>query len=418
MKDLPIKSGWKQQFIFIWIGQFISLITSSAVNFAVIIWLSLETGSASVLATAAIAALLPQAVLGPFAGVFIDRWDRKKTIIWADLFIAISTVLLIAYFHLFEISLLPIYVLLALRSVGSAFHMPAMQAAVPLIAPQDQLLRIAGINQMIQSVSSIGGPALGALAIGLLSIDNVLWLDVAGAIIAVATLLFVHIPKQKVAEAVSTGVTQVFLEIKAGAQAVLQNKGLTWIFFYSIVATFFIMPVAILFPLFTLEHFKGGKWEMSIIEVVWGIGMLIGGSILGIFKPGLKKVIIINAMHILLGLTFAISGLLDPNYFVLFCVLTTLGGVSMSIFSASFNTTLQETVNPSLLGRVFSMYFSIAILPSLLGLTSAGLLADHIGIDNTFIISGCLVIFIGIASFFTKSLMKLGNTAKIEPVDI
>nr|WP_228379053.1 hypothetical protein [Chryseobacterium piperi] len=71
-------SQWRRKFAFLWTGQFFSLISSSAVAFAIIIWLSLETGSAEVLAYAAIASLLPQALIGPFAGVYVDRWDRKQ----------------------------------------------------------------------------------------------------------------------------------------------------------------------------------------------------------------------------------------------------------------------------------------------------------------------------------------------------
>src|SRR5690606_9326089 len=172
---------WKRTFAIIWSGQFISLLTSSAVNFAIIIWLSLETGSAEVLAFAAIAAFLPQTIIGPFAGVFIDRWDRKRTMIAADGFIAVCTLMLSVLFYLGYSELIFVYILLALRSVGSAFHMPAMQASVPLLAPESELLRIGGINQVIQSVSSIGGPALGAFAIGLMHIGYVLLMHMSVA---------------------------------------------------------------------------------------------------------------------------------------------------------------------------------------------------------------------------------------------
>src|SRR5690606_33639585 len=143
-----MKDSWKKKFLFIWVGQFISLISSSAVNFAIIIWLSIEHGSAEVLAYGAIAGMLPAAVIGPFAGVYIDRWDRKMTMILADAFVALCTLVMSISFYLGYESLILIYVMLALRSVGSAFHMPAMQASVPMIAPESELLRIAGINQM------------------------------------------------------------------------------------------------------------------------------------------------------------------------------------------------------------------------------------------------------------------------------
>ena len=172
--------NWKRVFAIIWTGQFLSILTSSIVNFAIVLWLSLETGSAEVLAFATMAALLPQSVLGLFTGIFIDRWKRKRVMIMADSFIAFCTLILavLFYFDLAKIS--HIYVLLALRSVGSAFHMPAMQASVPLLAPKSELMRIAGINQVIQSVCNIAGPALAGLFITMMKMTNILLLDVAG----------------------------------------------------------------------------------------------------------------------------------------------------------------------------------------------------------------------------------------------
>jgi len=410
---------WKRTFAIIWSGQFISLLSSSAVNFAIIIWLSLETGSAEVLAFAAIAGFLPQALIGPFAGVYIDRWDRKRTMILADGFIAACTGIMSMLFYLGYSELLFIYILLALRSVGSAFHMPAMQASVPLLAPESELLRIGGINQVIQSVSSIAGPALGALAIGLMDIGYVLLLDIGGALFAIASLLFVHIPNPEKAEtAQRAGIKQVMRDLRLGISAVTSNKGISWLFGFSVLATFCIMPVAVLFPLLTLQHFGGGKFEMSLIEVVWGVGMLVGGGLLGIFKPSLNKITIINGMHILLGVSLAASGLLPASGFILFVALTVLGGIAASIYNASFTTVLQEKIDASMLGRVFSMYFSIALLPSMLGLLGTGFIADNIGITLTFVILGSVIGIIGIVSFFVPVLMKLGIKEGKPPVPV
>lgn len=400
---------WKRTFAIIWSGQFISLLSSSAVNFAIIIWLSLETGSAEVLAFAAIAAFLPQTIIGPFAGVYIDRWDRKRTMILADGFIATCTGVMSILFYLGYSDLMFIYILLALRSVGSAFHMPAMQASVPLLAPESELLRISGINQVIQSVSNIAGPALGALAIGLMDIGYVLLLDIGGAIFAIASLLLVHIPNPEKGETEQgAGIRQVLRDLQLGISAVTSNRGISWLFGFSVLATFCIMPMAVLFPLLTLEHFGGGKFEMSVIEVVWGIGMLVGGGLLGVFKPTMNKIIIINGMHILMGTSLAASGLLPPSGFVPFVALTVLGGIAGSVYNASFMTVLQEKINPAMLGRVFSMYFSIALLPSMIGLLSTGFLADTIGIAVTFVILGSIISLIGIVSFFVPTLMRLG----------
>lgn len=404
-----MQGNWKRKFIVLWIGQFFSLISSSAVNFAIIIWLSLETGSAEVLAYAAIAGLLPQAIIGPFAGVYIDRWDRKKTMIFADSFVAVCTLVMSVSFYMGNESLLLIYVILGLRSVGSAFHMPAMQAAIPMLAPRSELLRIAGINQIIQSISSIAGPALGALAIGLLSIGNVLLLDIAGALLAITSLLFIHIPNPKVLEKPKAGLRQVINDMKISFKEILANKGLSFLFLYSVIGMFCIMPVAVLFPLLTIDHFQGGKFEMSIIEIIWGVGMLVGGGLLGIWKPKIRKVIIINLMNIIVGITFTWSGLLAPENFVFFVVLTAIGGMAASLYNASFTTIIQEEIRHDMLGRVFSLYYSFSVIPSVIGLLCTGFIADYIGIIQTFIFLGIMVSLVGVVAFFTPSLMRLGR---------
>lgn len=409
------KKHWFKTYIYIWVGQFVSLISSSAVNFAIIIWLSLEFKSAEVLAYAAIAALLPQAMIGPFAGVYIDRWDRKKVMIFADAFIATCTLLMTFTLRDGNIQLDLMYLLMVCRSLGSAFHQPAMQAIAPLIVPEDELLRVSGINQILQSVSSIAGPALGALAIANLPINQVLYLDVIGAAFAIISLLFISIPYIKSDSKAS--IQQVWRDLKLGFLAIHENKGLNRMFLYSIIATMGIMPVAIMFPLMTIEHFGGDKFEMSVIEIIWGIGMLIGGSLLSIFKVTYRKVLMLNCMHILLGLTFVLSGILPAKMFIIFVALTGFGGAAMSIFSAVFMTIIQEQIAPNMLGRVFSLYFSFAIIPSLIGLLFAGNIADSIGVANAFIIAGGLCILLGIVSFMTPSLMRLGEKSKTEQVN-
>jgi len=399
--------NWKRAFAILWTGQFISIITSSLVNFAIMLWLSIEYDSAVVLANSAIAGFLPQAILGLFSGVYVDRWNRKLTMMLADGFIASCTLAISLLFYFGEPQLTMIYLLLALRSAGSAFHMPAMQASIPLLAPEDQLLRISGINQTIQSVSTIGGPALGALAITYLDIEQVLLFDVFGAIVAVSSLLFIHIPDP---EKSSGGTESVFLQIKEGIKAVVSKSGMGMLFLFSILVTLFIMPIAILFPLMTLRHFEGGKFEVSVIEVIWGVGMLIGGSVLGISNTKMNKVAIINITYMGLGLAMLGSGLLLPSQFILFVVLTGIGGMASSIYYASFNTIIQEKIEPEVLGRVFAMFGSISLFPSLIGLLGIGIFADYLGITQTFVLLGGAIALLGVISFFIPKMMAIDRS--------
>lgn len=402
--------NWKRVFAIIWTGQFLSILTSSIVNFAIVLWLSLETGSAEVLAFATMAALLPQSVLGLFTGIFIDRWKRKRVMIMADSFIAFCTLILavLFYFDLAKIS--HIYVLLALRSVGSAFHMPAMQASVPLLAPKSELMRIAGINQVIQSVCNIAGPALAVLFITMMKMTNILLLDVAGAAFACLSLCFVFIPDPSHEERNSE--LHLWREAKEAIMEVRNQYGLSWLFLLSILATFVIMPVSVLFPLMTLNHFAGNAFQVSLVEVSWGGGALLAGALLGLKKYRWNEILLINGMYIALGLTFLFSGLLPVSGFIWFAVLTALGGVCGSLYFATFTTVIQSRIDPGVMGRVFSFYMSFSMLPSMIGLLSTGFLADSIGLGNTFIISGGFLCLIGIISFFIPSLISLKESFK------
>ncbi|KAA6332356.1 MFS transporter DHA3 family macrolide efflux protein [termite gut metagenome] len=406
MREIPEMNNWKKVFAIIWTGQLFSILSSNVVGFAVILWLSVETKSAEVLAMGTLALLLPQSLLGLISGVFVDRWSRKLTMIFSDLFIAVCTLMIAAIFFWGTVEIRYIYLLLVLRSAGSAFHTPAMQASVPLLAPAEQLTRIAGINQMIFSICNIAGPLLGAFLIGFLDISYILLIDVAGALIACCSLLLVSIPNPERKEKTKLNIWNDLCEAVNGVRAI---RGLVCLFSVSVLATFVIMPASVLFPLMTLIHFSGSTIQMGIIEVVWGSGMLLGGGIIGIWSWKRNQVLLINAMYLLLGFSFLFSGLLPSEGYVLFAVFSFLGGIAGSIYYASFVAIIQRRVAPELLGRVFSAYSSVSLLPSMIGLLATGFIADTIGIDTTFIISGLVICLLGVTSYFLPPMLSLGK---------
>ena len=396
--------SWKKTFAVIWSGQLASILSSEVVAYSIIFWMSLETGSAEVLALAAIAGMLPQSLLGPLVGVYVDRWDRKRTMILADSFIALCTLALTALFWLGAARMWHIYILLACRSAGSAFHIPAMQASVPLLAPASQLTRIAGVNQIIASLSSIAGPALGALLINLTSIGNILLLDVAGAAIACISLLCVRIPNPA---RDTTRKPDLWREFREGFSAMHAIPGMGWFFTLAIVVWFFIMPVGVMFPLMTLQHFGGGAFEMSLIEIVWGGGALIGGAVMGARTYRVYRIVLINLMYLTIGLLFAASGMLPPTAFALFAALSLIEGVTSSVFNSSFVSVIQSCIDAGVLGRVMSLYYSFGLLPSAIGLLGTGFLAEHVGLTTTFVIAGTVICCIGLIAFCIPSVMRL-----------
>ncbi|MDP3451357.1 MAG: MFS transporter [Bacteroidales bacterium] len=431
-----MSNNWKRTFAFIWTGQLFSTLSSSVVSFAVIFWLSVQTGSAEVLAFATISSLLPQLVLGLFTGVLVDRWNRKVTMIVADLYIAFVTLIMAALFYTGETDIGYIYILLALRSIGSAFHVPAMEASVPLLAPSDKLMKVAGINNMIFSVSTIGAPALAAIFITAFDMTLVLMFDVIGALIACTSLLFVKIPNpwdradgelkdEVTGEELVDGVVnfkadktdsrvkdefkKFFQELNYGAQEVIKRPGLLWMFIFTIFAALAMVPISTLFPLMTLDHFAGDTFKMSIVEVSWGVGMLIGGGLMSMSWFKFNNVMLINAMYVILGLTFAFTGLLPSGGFNFFVLFTLIGGISGAIFWGTFTVILQKSLDSSVLGRVFSIHNSMIMIPAMISLMITGYIADTIGITNAFIISGSMLIIIGLISPFLPAIRKFSK---------
>ncbi|WP_291592339.1 MFS transporter [Bacteroides sp.] len=398
-------NNWKKKFIIIWSGQLFSILSSSIAQFAIVLWISLETGSAEVLSLATIAALLPQVVLGPFAGVFVDRWSRKWTMILADSFVALCSAVIALLFYLDVIEIWQIYLLLMLRSIGSAFHAPAMKSSIPLLAPEKELTRIASINQTIQALCNICGPVLGAALIVSTNMSVVMLLDVVGAAIACTSLLFVFIPNPEKTETETTN--NVLRDMKDGFIAIRSNRGLKWVMVTEILITFFIMPVVALIPLMTLKNFSGTAYQVSLIELLFGSGALVGGILLGIWNPRVRKVVMINLSYVIVGVSIFITGLLPPSAFIIYAIMAVVQGISMPFYSGPFTALLQTQIEVSFLGRVFSLFDSISLLPSILGLLATGFIADAIGIANVFVICGIAIVTTGLLAFFIPSIMNL-----------
>lgn len=215
--------NWKQDFYTIWAGQAVSLITSGVLQMAIIWHLTNTTGSAMVLSMATLVGFLPQAVLGSAIGVLVDRWNRKMVMIGADVIIACAGLVLTVISLSAELPVWIVMLILFIRSVGTAFHSPALSAVTPLLVPEEQLVKCAGYTQSIQSASFILSPAIAAFLYAKWGLNSAVALDVFGAIIACITVAMVHIPKQPI-EALQQ--ENFFTELRIGYNAIRQNKAL------------------------------------------------------------------------------------------------------------------------------------------------------------------------------------------------
>lgn len=405
----PQTGPWLRTFLIIFTGQAFSLLGSAALNFALVWWIAIKTGSAGMLAYACIASILPQALLGPLVGPFIDRWDRRLTMITADLYIAATSLAILAVFRYGSLSLGVVIGVIALRSIGAAFHTPASQAAVPMYVPAEHLMRVAGWNFFLGSGVAMVSPVLGAFLLGIAPISAVVVLDVAGAAVAVVSLLLVRIPHPQApamagARAERTGLVAEFLE---GWRELVRHRGLLQLTLLLAAVTLVYMPLNALFPLMTLEHFGGDALHWSVTEFAFGGGMVAGSVGMGAVSSRFSGVRLIGTGILLEGATLGVSGLLPSSGFWAFAALCALMGVAVPVFAAPITAMFQGMVEPSKLGRVLALYATICMIVSPAGLLLAGPLAEVTGVAVWFAISGLVIFVAGMVGWTLPAVRRL-----------
>jgi DHA3 family macrolide efflux protein-like MFS transporter len=412
-------SNWKPRFFTIWVGQAFSLVGSSLVQFALVWWLTQQTGSGTILATASLVALLPQIVLGPFVGALVDRWNRRAIMIVADTAIAAATVALIILFATGVVQIWHIYIILFIRSLGGAFHGPAMTSSTSLMVPNEQLTRIAGMNQLLQGLMSIFAPPLGALLISFLPTQGVLAIDIGTAMIAVLPLLFIPIPqppKQAAKENGAAPKTFYWQDLGAGFNYVIKWPGLLGLVLLAMLLNFLLSPSSSLLPLLVMQEFKGGAPELAVVESLFGVGIIIGGLTLSTWG-GFKRRIVTSFSGIIgLGIGVILTGLTPANMFWLLLAASFLIGAGQVMANGPMGAIFQSAIEPEFQGRVFSLIGAGAMAMMPLSLLIAGPTSDWLGVRVWYVFGGVVCILATVASLFIPSIMNIEQNRHAEPV--
>ena len=401
---------WYLPFFTIWSGQVFSLLGSAVVQFALVWWLTQTTGSGTVLAAATLVGMLPGIILGPLAGVYVDRWNRRLVMICADGLVALIALWLAYVFWRGNVNVWYIYLALLIRGLGGAFHYPAMQASTSLMVPKNQLTRVAGMNQSLHGLMNIFGPPLGALLIAWMPVWGILLIDVATALIAIIPLLFVTIPQPRRVEATGgdrRSQSSIWADLVAGFRYVVSWPGALILFGMAMAINFLLTPTASLLPLLVTRYFQGGAIHLAGFESAWGIGMVIGGLLLSIWG-GFRRRIYTSLMGLsLLGIGILIVGI-TPAWALWMAVAGFfIGGVMIPITNGPLYAIVQASVRPDMQGRVLTLVGSLISVMSPLSLAIAGPVSDVTGVRPLFIASGLLCLAMGVAGFFIPALVHL-----------
>ena len=405
-------------FIIMWLGQAFSLIGSQIAQFALVWWLTQSTGSATVLATATLVAVLPQVLLGPLAGAVVDRFNRKLIMMLADSLVALAALWLIYQFWLGEAQVWQIYVIMLIRSLGGSFHWPAMQASTSLMVPEKHLTRVAGFNQTLQGGLNIVAPPIGALLLAVMPMYGVLLIDVGTALVAVVNLFFVSVPQPEPDElsAEDEGATSPSLwgDMKAGLRYIWNWTGLMVLMCMAMLINFILTPAFSLLPLLVTNHFHGGAIQLGWLESSSGIGIVLGGLLLGIWG-GFRRRIFTSLLGVsLMGLCTLVLGLTPATMFWLAIAMMFSTGFLQPLTNGPIFAILQATVAPNMQGRVFTVVGSLSAAITPLSLLVAGPIADAVGIQIWYIIGGIACVLVGVIAVFIPAVVNIEQSPQAE----
>ena len=395
---------WKKKYFTMLAGQSVSLITSGILQMSIIFYLTAKTNSAMVLSIATLMGFLPQAVIGPFAGTFVDRHSRKGVMIGADLMIAATGGFLAVVSVFMELPIWLIMLVLFVRSIGNAFHSPASSAVTPPMVPQDQLTKCAGYNQTMQAAVSLISPAAAAFLYSVWSLSTIILLDIIGAVLACGVVAVLSIPNPPICPGESQN--SFFRDMKEGYFELKKNKGLFALLWIGTAYMFFFMPISALYPLMSMGYFRGTPTHASIAEIAFAGGMLAGGILLSVWGGFKNRIFSIGLSVLVMGVSIAISGLLPTNAFFIFVICCTVMGLTSPFYGVQ-NALFQEQLPPEYLGRVFSLLGSVMSFAMPLGLLCSGIFAELIGVEKWFLLCGIGIIAVAVLVFVLPVLRNV-----------
>ncbi len=303
-----------RSFLFLWIGQTISFIGDYFYFLAIPILVERLTGSALMVGMSVISETIPMLILGPIAGVFVDRWNRKWTMILSDILRALLVLICLVVHSVDQVWIY--YLIGFLMSCVSRFFYPAQSAVLPLIVtdPND-LVAANGLMQIVQTVGLLAGPALAGFTIGLWGEWVAFVFDSISFLISASTILFMTVPDTLKAKLISgSQVKAIMAELKEGLSFLFGNPVLVALLICLTVVHFSLGAINVVWVPYLKRTFGIGAAGLGIVDSAQGIGMVFGGVALGFIVSRVKKITMIVVSLSILGILFAVMGL-APGFF-------------------------------------------------------------------------------------------------------
>lgn len=396
-----MEKSWKKKTSLFLASQAISLFGSSLVQFAIIWYITLKTNSGLMMTIATLCSLIPQVLISLFAGVWADRYNKKVLIILSDGLIALATAIITILFFLGIDSLWLLFVVLAIRSFGSGIQSPTVTSFIPELVPEQHLMKINGLNTTIQSIMLILSPAVSGALLANVNLEYIFLIDIITALIGI--FIFMTVKVNYVKKEIIKG--NYFISIKEGLVYAKSHKLIARMIVYLLLANILITPLSTLTPLLVTRTFGTEPLYLTLNEIVFFVGSVIGGIFISIWGGFKNRIHTIGIGCILCGVFSICLGI--PINLVFYLVSMGLIGFVMPMFNTPFITLLQENVEADKQGRIFSLItmLSSTIVP--LSMIFFGPLSDAVKIEWILIINGILFLVATIYLMRDKVLNKV-----------
>ena len=385
------QNHWKRKTILFLISQCITLFGSMVVQMSIIWYVTLKTSSGGWVAAFTICSYLPQFLISFFAGVWADRYSRKKLIILADGVITVATLVMFLVMPMISLDSILLSALLAvsiIRSVGAGIQTPAVNAVIPQLVPEEYLMKYNGLNATVQSIVQFAAPAVAGAVLSIGTFRATLFIDILTALVGIGLLSCVLLPKQ---EASNENVS-VFSEIKAGIRYSFSDKLIGKILIVYGLYILLCVPAGFMAALLVSRVYGDVYWYLTAVELVGFAGMALGGVLMGVWG-GFKSRIKTFALGLFVLSLMTIGMGISP-YFIIYLVLMFVYSIALTMIQTATTTIIQEKADSSMQGRVFGLMGAMysGFLP--VGMAIFGPLADVMPLQWIIVGSGIALVLV------------------------
>lgn len=402
-----MQQNWKKDIVLFLTSQTMSLFGSSLVQYAIMWYITLKTQSGIMMTIFIICGFVPTFFLSPFAGVWADRYNRKVIIILSDTIIATVTLIMAIVFIMGYTEFWLLFVISAIRGLGSAVQMPTVSAFIPQIVPEDKLMRVNGTNSSIQSLIMVVSPIASGALLTMASIELIFFIDVFTAAVGVLTLLFfLRVPPH--AKALEKQKVSYYTDLREGFHYIKNHAYVRKFFIFCGLFFILVSPVAFLTPLQVARSFGNDVWRLTMIEITFSAGMIIGGIIMASWGGFRNKIHTMVMACLIMGAGTVALGIIPM--FWLYNVIMAVVGLAMPMMNTPSTVLLQQKVEEEFLGRVFGVLSMISSSMMPLGMLIFGPLSDYFKIEWMLIGTGVLMIMETILLLGNKVLIEIGRS--------